>query len=486
MTVLDFLLHQWKQWWRSATWKRSLLATSFLILGGIYFTILSVAAGWFYPKIVEVLPTDRHPIRLLDAYALHAFGGLSVARFFLQRAATKTAKPYLKLPISQTRLTRILQVTSTLNLFNLLPIALLVSLWGSTVFPVAHTSGAVLWGSGALALLLTSHFANSFFRVIWNRNAGLLIGVACASAVAAYLSALPDFLSVKTASEWLFSGLRESQTYPIIVTGFLAAGSTLISHWSIRSHLRILLESNPRNQQPLFKLSLHRDLFNVSLFPLILLNFKLIFRNKRPRQMLFSGIPFVSAFFFILANNPAPVNMIMFSFIVSGYIGITYTQFSYSWHGSHFEKLISQPSSSHSLALSQFFTFSLLCIINFTIISPFFYFLNLETFFSLISLLIYNLGITSLLLITLGVFLRKPLSINESTFFNYQGVSYFNFLTFSIPLFPPVLSVLLFSITEALAILAGLGVTGLCLSPLWIRGIGNLLRRQRHVMVEAF
>jgi len=161
MTIIGVLHHQWRRQWRSATWGRNLVATVLLVLAAVYVGILFVGLGWFYPQVVAEVAPDRDPLRLLNASLLYGAVGLIVGRFFLQRSAGSDVRAYRPLPIRDGQLVRLLQVTSALSLFNLLPVVLLATLWGSTVWPAAAPTGAVLWAVGALLAVALTQFANT-------------------------------------------------------------------------------------------------------------------------------------------------------------------------------------------------------------------------------------------------------------------------------------------------------------------------------------
>lgn len=480
MTVLSILRHRWKQWWRSP-YERNILATAVLFLSGAYFSLLSAVVGWFYPDIVAALAVDCDPIRLLDAFALHAFGGLTVIRFSLQRPAWNTVRPYLKLPISRAQLTKALQVASTLSLFNLLPIALLASLWGSTVLPTASMPGAVFWALGALAMVLLTHFASSLLQIMWDRRAGsFVIGAICAYAAATYLGDLPDPVNVRAGSIWLFEGLRRGRILPLAATGLSVLASALMSHWMIRQRLYEILEGVSRNPLGSYLSFPQKERLSGQLALLVLLDAKLILRNERPRQMLMAGLPFAGAFFFLLANDPTPANRFLFGFMVSGYAGLTYTQFGYAWHGCHFDRLAVQAFSPEILARAQFTTFFLLCVVNAVLVLPIALWIKPDIFLILVSNFFYHVGITSFFLTSLGALYGEPINIRENTFFNYQGVSIYHFISIPVLLSFPFYVASTFGETTSVILVSFLGLTGVVLSPLSTRAVGYLIWKRRH------
>jgi hypothetical protein len=221
---------------------------------------------------------------------------------------------------------------------------------------------------------------------------------------------------------------------------------------------------------------------------LALLDLKLILRNKRPRQMLAAGLLVLGPFLLIplVGGTVAPMNKVIFGFLLSGNLGLTYTQFSYAWHGAHFDGLLARAVAPRSLVQAQLLTFTGLCVGPLALISPLIAALRPPFLAPLGGLLLYNLGVCAPVLLGLGVWARTPLQLGQSTFFNYQGTSTYHFLAVLPIMGLPVGLVVGTGLSTTLLIAAGLGVLGLLAVPLWTRGLGRLLRGQRHAMATGF
>jgi hypothetical protein len=102
------------------------------------------------------------------------------------------------------------------------------------------------------------------------------------------------------------------------------------------------------------------------------------------------------------------------------------------------------------------------------------------------SLLFYNLGVCAPILLGLGVWARTSLQLDQSTFFNYQGTSTYHFFAVLPIMGLPVGLVVGVGLSTTLLIVAGLGTLGLLAVPLWTRGLGRMLRGQRHAMATGF
>lgn len=204
MSIVEVLRHQWRQRWRLGTWSGRLVRTLVLLLAATYFGLLFVGFGWFYPNIVVEVAPDQDPLLLLNAYLLYGAVGLVVGRLFLQRSAGTAVEAYLPLPVCDAHLVRLLQVTSALSLFNLLPLTLLAGLWGSTVGPTTSPAGAGSWAVGALLAVVLTQFANSLLRAAYDQNAGLVIGGAAGIVLIGVSNYAVGVEGLLAASAWLF------------------------------------------------------------------------------------------------------------------------------------------------------------------------------------------------------------------------------------------------------------------------------------------
>jgi hypothetical protein len=100
--------------------------------------------------------------------------------------------------------------------------------------------------------------------------------------------------------------------------------------------------------------------------------------------------------------------------------------------------------------------------------------------------LLYNHGVTAPVLLGLGMWVRTPLQLGQSTVFNPQGTSTYHFRAVLPVMGLPIGLVVGVGLSTTLYVAAGLGALGLATAPLWTRGIGGMLRAQRHAMATGF
>ena len=90
----------------------------------------------------------------------------------------------------------------------------------------------------------------------------------------------------------------------------------------------------------------------------------------------------------------------------------------------------------------------------------------------------------------LGVWGREAVALDQSAFFNYQGNTTATFasgfLGMLVAMTLPVGLWVGLGRSVALVSVLALGALGVSLSPVWTRGIGRLLYRQRYAMASGF
>ncbi|WP_103028403.1 DUF5687 family protein [Salinibacter altiplanensis] len=488
MTLFDALRHQWRRRTRSPTWGRSLIGALVLLLAAGYFGVLFVALGWFFPDIVAEVALERKPLQLLNGFLLHGAVGLVPARFFLQRSAGSDVRPYLHLSLRRPQIVRLMQVLSSLSLLNLLPLLVLAALWGRTVLPATSAVGATYWAVGALLLVAATQFLNSLLRAVRDRNAGLVLGAAGLLAVLIIGSNWTGAGVLRWASTWLFEGLAAGRILPLTL---LFAGTGVLTgaaHRMLRGRLYSVLGDvdSSRTQSTGVLRGVGRGQGHVA--SLALLDLKLILRNKRPRQMLGAGLLVIGPFLgiLLLGEEVPPMNVVLFGFVLSGYLGLTYMQFGYAWHGAHFDGLLARAVAPRLLVQAQVVTFVGLCMAPLMLIVPVIAAVRPQLLASLGSFFLYNAGVTAPLFLVLGTWGRTALKLDQSTFFNYQGTSTHHFLMVLPVMGLPIGLVVGVGLSPTLLVAAGLGLLGLVTVPLWTQGVGRLLWQQRHAMASGF
>jgi hypothetical protein len=139
---------------------------------------------------------------------------------------------------------------------------------------------------------------------------------------------------------------------------------------------------------------------------------------------------------------------------------------------------------------SQYATFCVLCVAGTAVVLPVTGGLRPSMIAPMGAFLIYNLGVVPPVFLGLGVWGREAVALDQSAFFNYQGNTTATFasgfLGMLVAMTLPVGLWVGLGRSVALASVAALGALGIALGPVWARGVGRLLYRQRHAMASGF
>jgi hypothetical protein len=276
---------------------------------------------------------------------------------------------------------------------------------------------------------------------------------------------------------------------PLVVLGAGTAGLAVATHRTLRGRRYAVLE---RGSGGVLSSVVPTRLLDGQwstnpVLSLALLDARLILRNKRPRQMLGVGAPLVCIFALqFVTLDPPPTNAALFSFLLSGYLGMVYAQFGVAWHGRHFDGLLARAIPARRIVQAQAVVFAGLCAVPLVFLLPLAGAFAPTLLAPVGAFFLYNLGVTAPLLLGLGVWARKALTLNESTFFNYQGASTYHFFAIVPVMGPPAGLAAGLGLDTTLLIVAGVGVLGIVTAPLWTQWVGRLLRRQRYAMAAGF
>lgn len=188
----------------------------------------------------------------------------------------------------------------------------------------------------------------------------------------------------------------------------------------------------------------------------------------------------------LVEGDISPFNQVLFGFILSGHLALGYFQYGHAWHGMHFDGVLARSLSPAALVRGQHLTFAGLAAAPVAVMVPVVAWMRPEFLPPIGAFFLFNLGVSAPFLIGMGVLFRDALHLNESTFFNYQGTSSLHVLSFVLLLGLPVGLTIGLGKPTALLVGTGLGVLGIATVPFWTRGLGQLLRWQRHAMAAGF
>jgi hypothetical protein len=154
------------------------------------------------------------------------------------------------------------------------------------------------------------------------------------------------------------------------------------------------------------------------------LELKLIFRNKRSREVFFLHVVFLLGAFVTytyIKNQSAYGTYLLCGIICSGFFTMNYGQFLFSWQGSHFDFMLIQPTSLRAFVESKYWIMVLTTAVWFLCSIPFVF---LGWHFLLINLAasMYNIGINTFVVMNMSMWSVKKIDLKHPGAINLEGI----------------------------------------------------------------
>ncbi|MEM8485953.1 MAG: DUF5687 family protein, partial [Bacteroidota bacterium] len=432
------------------------------------------------------------PIGFINRYLLEIFIGLFSLRFFLQQGQKLKMQPYLHLPISLKRLVYFFQAFSLLSFHNIIPYLFFIPfsiryLWQGYPGP----GGAMFWLAGITLILLISHYTNNLLRAILTKNTWFYVLTISVFASLLVLDQVINTQYLQLFSEILFEELLRQNLILLGLLLSLAVSIVLYSSALIQQNLLAspVVAQHQRTQRTNIIFAPERG----QVLNLILLELKMIWRNKRPKHYFLLSVVFAVAYIALMLTESQVFSSRAISAIIgifaSGTFALNYGQLMFSWESTYFDGFLARNIRPEELILAKLMLLQGSCLVFFLISLPLFIFLSPNLLLLHVTFLFYNAGVTSVLMLALAVRNQRRVNIARSgSFFNYEGFSAMHWLWILPTITPPaILLYFLENITwTALLFIGGIGVTSLVLSKRWSLFFTEQLLDKKYVMASGF
>ena len=453
------------------------------------FTLFIV--GYFFDSFAYRMMPNEDPLRVANRYLLAAFISLFFLRFLFQRTPRMKIAPYLHLPISRKRLIAFFQASSLLSLHNLYPLVFFIPFWVRFVLPSDILVGQIYWLVSNLGLIVGSHFANLLLRGILKRYQGAFYALMILFIFVVIIDETAQLQVIQGASLFLFghmlAGGFTSFALVLCAVAGLALTSTLVLRQSIKAPR--LIKSRKRTRTVNIQVPKRFGLTG----QLILLELLLLWRNRRPRHYLFVSVLFSTMYLILMmaaksSFDGRSLDALIGLFASGGFV-LNYGQLMFSWDSTYFDGILARNFPIRTLIRAKIVLLQISCLVFFLLSIPLFLWFRPELLPLHVAFLIYNAGITTILIMELASRNHQAVDIEKSgSFFNYEGFSARHWLWFIPTALPPVLFMVVMSaqVGLALLILAGLGGASLLASEFWIRVFEKGLTSRKYKMAHGF
>ena len=483
------LLHnQWLSFTRSFRRQRLWITALVLTPLVLYVVAMLVVVGLFYNRLFGPATSSLGFVGMLNPHLVSALFGAFTMRFFFQRPPRMAVQPYLHLPIRRERLVRYFQVASLASVHNFYPFLFVLPFWARHVLG-GHlsTQGAVFWLIGVALCILISHYLNTIVRVLLEQHLRTFVLLAGAFLFVQLVDIWTGSRLLNQASASFFDGLVQGEAIKLAGLAVLTLVTVFASGAALRESLRRQQASTQRRQQILpVALTFGRG----SIRNLILLELKMMWRNRRARQYVLISIFVSTAYTALLLSDFNPFFGSLMAAVIglfaSGVFALNYGQLMFAWESRHFDGLLARALPAQQMVLAKLVLLITSCLVLFLASLPLFAWLAPTLIPLHVAFLFYNAGVTSVLMLALAVRNRKRIDASYGNFFNYEGFSMLHWLWVLPTITPPALLLYFIPFENALTIIAIFGLANMLLAWPWSLLLARYLGRRKHLMAAGF
>lgn len=416
-----FISLQWKAFFRSASFGRSLGLKIFMGFIAIYFAIVFLLLGiGLYPILKEAFP-EQEPLETVNRWLLIYLGLELIIRFFLQTLPVITVKPLLTFPIPKRKVVNYMLLQSLFSFFNFLPLLLVIPFAVFTAYKGDAGAAAMTgWAVAVYGLILCVNYINFLLKKKFADNLKALLPYLF---VVLILYALERF-EIFSITEVVAAGFNEVLKMPflsvisliLLMVLYKWNQNVLLSKFYLDESLKgKVTEAKSQEFQWLRKFG--------NIAPFLQLDLKLIWRNKRPRSLIFISLLIMGYGLIFYPNDTyqdMPSFFVFVGIFMTGIFMINFGQFIPAWDSSYYSMMMSQniPLKQYLNSKAALIIFSIVLLTILT--TPYVYF-GYNVLIINLACAVYNIGVNVPLLLLAGSYNRKRIDLEKSPFMNYQG-----------------------------------------------------------------
>lgn len=483
---------EWKSFFRSASFGKSLALKLLLAFLGLYFFICFVALGIGLFFIIQKDFGYQEPILLVNNYLLIWFFSEFIIRFIFQNIPLVDIKPLLAQGVSRSRITKLLSVKSFFSFFNFITLTVAVPFILINAQKSSFSAMQLLgWLSGVLAIVIFLNFFNLWLQQRFAKGIKTLLPMISILLVLIGL----EYYNIYSISTLFGSFFGWVLRYPVLglvpfVLSYYAFTLAVVDFGK-----NIYLDTFKRKDETQADIPVS-DLSWLAKFgklaPFIQLDIKLLMRNKRSKNTVYLSFFFLLYGVFIYSSETYASNSFMHLFVgifVTGVFIINFGQFIPAWDSSYFPLLRTQPILIKDYLASKVLLMYV-SVLVLTLLSFVYIYFGWDKVYLNLACALYNLGVNIPIILLFSTLNKKRIDLDHGSVFNYQGIGVSQWLI-SIPLLViPILvwnvMQFLFSISTANIVLSVLGGIGILLTPWILKAVASLYGERRYKMVEGF
>ncbi len=484
-----FLFLEWKAFFRSASFGKSLGLKILLIFLAIYFSLSFLFLGFGLYPIIEKFYPDVSPPEFVNRFVLIWLVLELGFRFMLQSLPIIDIKPLIILPINRRKVVNFVLLKSLYSFYNILSLLWIIPFGIFSIYKGHSTVGMLGWILAMVFLSLCVNFLNFIIKKKFTENLKALLPVI----LVIIIFGLLEYFKVFEISPRFGVLMNFLFDFPYLAV-FPFLGVITLYKWNqYNLENKFYLDTALKGK----KQSTNTHNFGWtqkfgSIAPFLQLDLKLIWRNKRPKTTIYMSFLLLLYGLIFYTNDSYADFHAMFVFagiFMTGIFMINFGQFIPAWDASYYPLMMSQniPMKQYLQSKAGLITFSVVVLTILT--TPYLYF-GWHIFLINLVCGLYNIGVNVPVLLFAGAYNKKRIDLDKSPFMNYQGTGATQWLMvfplMGIPILVFWLLNTFLSFEVALNTLAVLGVLGLLLRNILMEKICRLYKKRKYQMLTGF
>jgi len=483
--IAHFLKLEWKQYFRSSYWQKSIFLNILLGFFALYFmaSFLIIGIGGYY--ILKDQFPEQDPLVLVNSFLMYVIVGDLIFRYIMQKLPVMNIKPLLILPINKKKIVHFILMKSSFSIFNLFGLFFYIPFAVVLIVNGYDTTGAL---ACLFSMILVVQSAN-FFNFLVNKNNQVFMGL-ITILVGGYI--IQKF-EVFNLAGFIGEGFDAVYANPIYALLFLVLVFVLYNFNYKQLRNEVYLDAFISQEVKVAKSS---DLAFTNRFgdiaPFIKNDLRLLVRNKRTKSslwMLLMGLLYGLIFYTQPIYADKEWVFVLVGIFSTGVFLMNFGQFIPAWDSSYYKMLMSQNITYERYLKSKFIIMTISVVLLFLLGIPYVYF-GWKVLAVHFAAMIYNIGVNTHVIMFGGSFNRKKINLDEKAAFNYQGTGAVQWLI-GIPLmlFPMALFGLiswLVNFETAVITLLFLGFAGIAFHKNLMILITKKYQESKYKMIHAF
>ena len=485
--IKRFINLEWKQFTRASYFQKGLAIKILLFLAVLYFGGLAIAFGGGLFFILKKAFPDIDPIVTINKFLIFWFLFDVLLRYFMQQLPVMNVKPLMTIPIKRSSVIHYLLGKTSISFFNFLPMFIFFPFSIVLLFNGYSAINVICWFLSVIAIT----FSINFINFLVNKNNTVFYAVL----VLLFVFIGMEIYDIYKISKPIGAAFYYLYNHPYLVLLPLLLLATLYSILFKYIKNGFYLDdavSKKIKEVNATDLSWMNRFGSVA--PFIKNDVKLIWRNARPKQVMFMS--FIFLFYGLMfytqdVYKQMPALLAFASMFITGGFLMTFGQLVPSWDSEYYKMLMSQNIPYKTYLESKWYLMVFAVGLSFILSTPYIYF-GWDIFGMIAAGALFNIGLNSFLTLFGGALNRVPIELNvkAKAFSNTNGFNPTQLLIglpkFLLPMGLFYIPYKLINFNAGLIVLALSGVLGIVFRNYIFKKIEEVYQKGKYKTIAAY